>query len=37
MSWLRKLINEIIEICFMMVGITPPSKSKKKDESENKT
>ncbi len=32
MGWLRRLFNEIISMCFMMVGITPPEKYRNKDE-----
>jgi hypothetical protein len=32
MNWLRKLIGEVVSMMFMMVGITPPNRQKKKDE-----
>ncbi len=32
MNWLRKLIDEVVAMLFMMVGITPPNRQKKKDE-----
>jgi len=31
MRWLRRLFNEVISMIFMMVGITPPDKTRKKN------
>jgi hypothetical protein len=28
MNWLRKLFAEIVTMCFMMVGISPPESAK---------
>lgn len=29
MNWLRKLFAEVVAMCFMMVGISPPESAKK--------
>lgn len=31
MKWLRKIFNEIVTMCFMMVGISPPESAKEND------
>ena len=36
MKWLRKLFAEIVEMCFMMVGITPPKSAHKEKEADSK-
>ncbi|MGH9832092.1 MAG: hypothetical protein ACREBD_19305 [Blastocatellia bacterium] len=28
MNWLRKIFTEIVTMCFMMVGISPPEPAK---------
>jgi hypothetical protein len=32
MRFFRRLFNDIVSMCFMMVGITPPEKYRNKDE-----
>jgi hypothetical protein len=32
MNWLHKLFSEIVSMIFMMVGITPPEKTRKKND-----
>jgi hypothetical protein len=32
MKWLRKIFNEIVTMCFMMVGISPPESAKESDD-----
>jgi len=35
MKWLRKMFNEIVTMCFMMVGISPPESAKENNDSKN--
>lgn len=35
MKWLRKIFTEIVTMCFMMVGISPPESAKENNDPKN--
>jgi hypothetical protein len=32
MTWFRRFFSQLVSMIFMMVGITPPEKQRKKDD-----